>query len=151
MLYLALFPTRQDNRLEKAFFESGPNRLAELYPAGAAWRTRSRVIDPAWLPGHRALRLVANTLKQQVVCYVDPPVHRSGSTQRSPRHKGHQERQELPTALPPDESLARQESPPLGQSPSGFFLYMSSLVSFVPFVSKDLPPACPSFPRVGRG
>jgi len=70
MLYLALFPTRQDNYLNKAFFESAPNRLAEAAPDAAAWAPMVRIIDTADLGGP-ALKLHADTLKQTVVCYLE--------------------------------------------------------------------------------
>jgi hypothetical protein len=73
ILYLALFPQRQDNRLNEAFFDRQPNRLAELLPNAAEWADCVRVID---LPNDRCravLRLNANTLKQNVFCYLEAP------------------------------------------------------------------------------
>ena len=67
MLYLALFPTRADNSLRKAFFEDGPNLLAQLVPDAAAWDKVVRVFDP------KGLKLHANCLKQKVVCYLERP------------------------------------------------------------------------------
>ena len=71
ILYLAVFPQRQDNRLNEAFFDQQPNRLAELLPNVAEWVDCVRVID---LPNEQCqsvLRLNANTLKQNVFCYLD--------------------------------------------------------------------------------
>jgi hypothetical protein len=68
ILYMALFPTRADNLLNKAFFESQPNRLPELLPDAAQWAAGVRVID---LEGRLAVKLHANTLKQKAVCYVE--------------------------------------------------------------------------------
>jgi len=68
ILYLALFPMRQDNYLDKAFFASAPNRLAEAAPDAAAWGEMVRLIDTADLKGV-TLKLHADTLKQTVVCY----------------------------------------------------------------------------------
>jgi len=68
ILYLALFPTRQDNYLSKAFFESAPNRLVDVAPDAAAWASMVRIVDAADLAGV-ALKLHANTLKQTVICY----------------------------------------------------------------------------------
>jgi hypothetical protein len=70
ILYLALFPMRADNRLNKAFFDAQPNRLAELLPAAASWAHVIRVIDTDSL-GNRHVRVHANTLKQKVVCYLE--------------------------------------------------------------------------------
>ncbi|HAS51308.1 MAG TPA: pyruvate, phosphate dikinase [Gammaproteobacteria bacterium] len=71
ILYLAIFPQRQDNQLNEAFFDQQPNRLAELLPNAAEWADCVRVID---LPNDQCqavLRLNANTLKQDVFCYLD--------------------------------------------------------------------------------
>ena len=73
ILYLALFPQREDNRLNEAFFDQQPNRLAELLPNAAEWADCVRVID---LPNDQCravLRLNANTLKQNVFCYLEAP------------------------------------------------------------------------------
>lgn len=70
ILYLALFPQRTDNRLNEAFFDQQPNRLAELAPNAAEWADCVRVID---LPNDNCrmlLRLNANTLKQDVFFYL---------------------------------------------------------------------------------
>ena len=71
ILYLAVFPQRQDNRLNENFFDQQPNRLAELLPNAMEWAECVRVID---LPNDQCramLRLNANTLKQNVFCYLD--------------------------------------------------------------------------------
>ena len=65
MLYLALFPMRADNALDKAFFEDQPNHLAKLLPDAAGWAHAVRVFDPT------GFRLHADCLKQKVVCYLD--------------------------------------------------------------------------------
>jgi len=71
ILYMALFPTRKDNRLDTRFFEGSPNRFAELLPEAAAWARAIRVIDVPAGPDGAVYRLNANTLKQRVVCYAD--------------------------------------------------------------------------------
>jgi len=73
ILYLALFPQRQDNHLNEAFFNQQPNRLATLLPNAAEWADCVQVID---LPNDQCravLRLNANTLKQNVFCYLEAP------------------------------------------------------------------------------
>jgi pyruvate,water dikinase len=70
ILYLALFPMRQDNYLNKEFFASAPNRLADVAPEEARWAPMVRIIDAADLKG-AALKLHANTLKQTVLCYLE--------------------------------------------------------------------------------
>jgi len=71
ILYMALFPARPENALNKEFFESRPNRLAELLPDEAAWARAIRVIDLDGRPGEPVVKLHANTLKQAVVCYME--------------------------------------------------------------------------------
>ncbi len=70
MLYLALFPGQGSNRLDRAFFEASPSRLAELLPAAGPWAEVIRVIDTARLPrDRRAISLVADAIAQKVLCY----------------------------------------------------------------------------------
>jgi hypothetical protein len=72
ILYLALFPGRKDNFWNRTFFEQSPNRLAELLPGDAQWAEVVRVIDvPAAAADGAALKLNANALTQQVVCYLE--------------------------------------------------------------------------------
>ncbi len=69
ILYLALFPSREDNLLNKDFFAAAPNKLAELLPDAAEWAQAVKVIDAADLDA--AVTLNANTLRQKVVCYLE--------------------------------------------------------------------------------
>lgn len=71
ILYLAIFPQRQDNRLNEDFFDQQPNRLTELLPNVAEWADCVRVIDLPNPQCSSVLRLNANTLKQEVFCYLD--------------------------------------------------------------------------------
>ncbi|KPK79101.1 MAG: hypothetical protein AMJ81_13770 [Phycisphaerae bacterium SM23_33] len=73
ILYLALFPSRQDNFLNAGFFDSARNRLAELLPDAARWADAVRVIDAADLGDGAVVKLNANTLEQRVVCYLERP------------------------------------------------------------------------------
>jgi hypothetical protein len=69
ILYLALFPGRKGNSWNYAFFEQTPNRLAELLPGDGRWSEVVRVID---MPRDGAtLKLNANALTQQVLCYLE--------------------------------------------------------------------------------
>lgn len=72
ILYLALFPGRKGNELSRVWLEQSPNRLGELLPEQAAWQHVVRVIDfpQPGTPGR--LKLHANTLSQEVVCYHQP-------------------------------------------------------------------------------
>jgi pyruvate,water dikinase len=71
ILYLALFPAREDNFLNHAFLEQSPNKLAELIPEAEEWSKAVRVIDAADLADGSVLRLHANSLGQRAVCYRD--------------------------------------------------------------------------------
>jgi pyruvate, water dikinase len=69
ILYLALFPGRKGNSWNYAFFEQTPNRLADLLPGDGRWSEVVRVID---MPRDGAmLKLHANALTQQVLCYLE--------------------------------------------------------------------------------
>ncbi len=70
ILYLALFPAREDNFLNTEFFQAAPNKLIDLLPEAARWAEVLKVIDVADLD-RGALKLHANTLKQKVVCYLE--------------------------------------------------------------------------------
>jgi len=70
ILYLALFPAKADNFLNKAFFEAAPNRLTGLVSDVGQWAAGVKVIDAADLNG-AAIKLNANTPKQKVVCYLE--------------------------------------------------------------------------------
>ncbi len=72
ILYLALFPGRKDNFWNRDFFERSANRLGELLPGETQWAEAVRVIDlPAASRGGALLKLNANALTQQVVCYLE--------------------------------------------------------------------------------
>ena len=70
MLYLALFPHRDVNVMNRRFLEDAPNRLAALSPGDARWAEAIRVIDAEDLPEGRILYINANVLKQKALCYV---------------------------------------------------------------------------------
>ncbi|HUU90381.1 MAG TPA: PEP/pyruvate-binding domain-containing protein [Phycisphaerae bacterium] len=71
ILYLALFPNKEGNRLNEALLEGAPNRLTDLAPDASEWSDAVRVIDLADASEDGALVLNADTLKQQVVCYIE--------------------------------------------------------------------------------
>ena len=70
VLYLALIPTKEGNRVNTDFIERAPNSLSRLLPAEAAWGKAVRVIDRADIPGGRLLRLHADALRQRAICYL---------------------------------------------------------------------------------
>jgi pyruvate,water dikinase len=69
MLYLALFPDRGSNYLRTDLFEGTPNRLLQLVPKAGKWVETVRVIDACEIPCD-AIFLIADALKQKVVCYM---------------------------------------------------------------------------------
>ena len=72
MLYMALFPGREGNSWNRAFFEQTPNRLAEIMPGEAKWSHVVHVLDmPLASRGGAVLTLNANAMTQQVVCYLE--------------------------------------------------------------------------------
>jgi len=71
MLYLALCPGREGNTLNTDFFENTRNRLTDLLPSAARWGDVVRVIDTNGLVNNPLVRLNANTLKQEAVCYFE--------------------------------------------------------------------------------
>jgi hypothetical protein len=74
ILYLALFPDRDNNRLNEALLLEAPNRLCELLPETAdGFEDVVRVIDVGDLPGEKNLKINANALQQKVVCYFEEP------------------------------------------------------------------------------
>ena len=68
VLYFALFPRRQETRLNVQYFDAADNRLPALLPEAARWAHVVRVIDAAGegLQPH----INANPLKQRVLCYL---------------------------------------------------------------------------------
>jgi hypothetical protein len=73
MLYLALYPSRVGHVLREERLRSAPNRLPELLPDDARLAPVLRVVDFPLAGDGRRLRLNANCVKQQVVCYLEPP------------------------------------------------------------------------------
>jgi pyruvate, water dikinase len=72
VLYLALIPGKEGSRVNANLIEQAPNQLSRLIPEEAVWAEAVRVIDPAGIPGGRALRLHADALRQSAICYFDP-------------------------------------------------------------------------------
>lgn len=68
VLYLALVPGQEGNRVNAGFLEQAPNELSRLIPEEAAWAEAVRVIDPGAWPERRTLRLHADALRQTAVC-----------------------------------------------------------------------------------
>ena len=62
MLYLALFPDREENFVDHTRLASWPNRLAELIPEEAGMADVVSVVDIATLPGRPVLRIYADAM-----------------------------------------------------------------------------------------
>ncbi len=73
MLYLALYPNRAGHVLQEERLRGAPNRLPQLLPDDARMASVLRVVDFPLAGDGRRLRLNANCVKQQVVCYLEAP------------------------------------------------------------------------------
>ena len=73
ILYFALFPRREDNRLDEAWLTSVSNRLTEFATDAGAWTSVVHVANGADLAGGgAALRILADALAQKVCVYTLP-------------------------------------------------------------------------------
>jgi hypothetical protein len=70
ILYLALVPGKEGNRINAGLLEQAPNRLPELLPSEAMWASAVRVIDSSNIAAGRRLRLHADAIGQRAVCYL---------------------------------------------------------------------------------
>lgn len=70
MLYLALFPDKGGNFLNKAFFEQAPNRLLEIVPSAEKWKETVFVIDATDVSDKGGIRIIADALNQNVSCHL---------------------------------------------------------------------------------
>jgi len=71
ILYLALFPKKESNQINDTLLKEAPNRLLELLPEAQEFAGAIRVIDFRNLSDGKNLWLHANTIEQQVLCYLD--------------------------------------------------------------------------------
>ncbi len=73
VLYLAIFPAPQRDRIDEAALLSAPNRLLDLVPDAAGWEDTIRVVDAVdAVPPDEQLMLYANAVEQRVVCFREP-------------------------------------------------------------------------------
>ena len=70
MLYLAVFPGKEDNDLNEKTLLAAPNRLAAHVPDGARWEHVVRVIEGAEIARGRRLYLHADPVSQRAVMYT---------------------------------------------------------------------------------
>jgi pyruvate, water dikinase len=73
MLYLAIDPSRPGHRLDEARLRRAPNRLAELAPHDARLGGVVRVIDFPSRGDGPSLLLSADSVRQEVLCWLEPP------------------------------------------------------------------------------
>ena len=73
MLYLAIDPNRPGHRLDEGLLRREPNRLPELVPDDARLAGVVRVVDFPLRGDGRSLQLNADSVRQEVLCYLEPP------------------------------------------------------------------------------
>ena len=73
VLYFALFPRREGNRLDEAWLTSAPNRLAEFDPSATVRSSVVHVAKGEDLAGAgQTLRILASAPDQRVCLYSSP-------------------------------------------------------------------------------
>ena len=71
MLYLALFPAREDSYLDEPRFLRTPSDLLELVPSAEKWVEAVKVIPADRLvPAGKSVMLTANAVEQEVNCFI---------------------------------------------------------------------------------
>jgi hypothetical protein len=73
MLYIAMFPEKPGNRLNREFIDAQPSKLLEMVPNAARWKDTIRVIDltPEALGETTHVHLLADTIGQKLSCFLD--------------------------------------------------------------------------------
>lgn len=69
MLYVAMFPDKPGNRINRALIDSQPNKLLELAPNAKRWIDTIHVIDLSGADTKGTVHLRADTIAQELVCY----------------------------------------------------------------------------------
>ncbi len=72
ILYLALFPHHKENILNKNIINNASNMLSELIPESTGFENILKVIDTLNFSSNKMLRINADTVKQRVLCYLEP-------------------------------------------------------------------------------
>ncbi|MEE9384374.1 MAG: PEP/pyruvate-binding domain-containing protein [Nannocystaceae bacterium] len=70
MLYIAIYPDRDDTLFDAAYFERAKNRFPEMLPADEKWADTIRVFDLPLAGGSTFLTLHADTRKQRALAYL---------------------------------------------------------------------------------
>jgi hypothetical protein len=72
LLYFALFPGKDGNRIDLERLRQAPNQLSRIAPESASWSRVLRVVSAGDLVSdHRRLFVHADTPKLRVVCYLE--------------------------------------------------------------------------------
>ncbi|MFO7729051.1 MAG: hypothetical protein R6X11_12050 [Desulfonatronovibrio sp.] len=71
ILYLALYPDREENILNQSFLENSENKLTRILPQEEKWADTIFIIDQADLPGKPAINLFADVKNQKVIIYLE--------------------------------------------------------------------------------
>lgn len=73
MLYFAIHPQRENNFINKEFFEKTENQLNKLIPEAASWSNVVQVVDGSGIKDNFEICLCSDVLKQNVSCYLGLP------------------------------------------------------------------------------
>ncbi|WP_291323037.1 PEP/pyruvate-binding domain-containing protein [Desulfonatronospira sp.] len=69
ILYMALYPDKNDNLLNRSFLENSGNRLTQILPDQAKWTDTVFVIDQPMLPDQASIQLFASVREQYAAVY----------------------------------------------------------------------------------
>jgi hypothetical protein len=70
ILYMAVFPAKKENRVNRDFLMSQPNQLQKLLPDARRWCDTVRVIDMTRIDKEHSIFLNVNAVEQRGVCYI---------------------------------------------------------------------------------
>lgn len=70
MLYLAVYPAREDNYINKEYLENTDSKLLNLVPEAAKWKDVVRVIDLSGGSKDQSIFLNVNSTQQKGICYL---------------------------------------------------------------------------------
>jgi len=71
MFYLALFPNREENFLDRDRLSRAPNHLTDYLPDAGKWGNAVKVIHACDLAEQHALWFHANVFEQRALCYLE--------------------------------------------------------------------------------
>lgn len=70
ILYMAIYPDRKDNLINRNFLNNAPNQLEKLLPEDSKWSNIVNVIDFS-KSNNEKLLLNVNSIEQRGLCYID--------------------------------------------------------------------------------